>query len=216
MKCAAGMWFPDLDAHMTLEYTNGRTQQDTWDEAVKFVDDFSVAVDAGAFIGLFSLWASAEFDQVHAFEPAEDTRLCLRKNIEDNKLQDKITIWPYALGDKEKTAGMAQDERWVANTGGRYLISGDEVKVTTLDKLKLSHLGLFKIDVEGYELFALKGAEQTLRRTKPVIIVEEKSRLASRQGVDVKEIRAYLATLGAKPVKKVRSDVIYRFGKVRT
>merc|ERR1711874_258866 len=49
----------------------------------------------------------------------------------------------------------------------------ETVEVMALDELALSRLDLIKIDVESMEFEMLKGAEQTLRRHRPIIYVED-------------------------------------------
>lgn len=47
-------------------------------------------------------------------------------------------------------------------------------KIRTLDSFDLPTIDFMKIDCEGYEFPVLKGAAETLRRCKPVIVVEQK------------------------------------------
>src|SRR5262249_27695046 len=48
----------------------------------------------------------------------------------------------------------------------------DKAKMIALDQLNLNNVSLIKIDVEGYEMEVLKGAMETIKRNKPVLIVE--------------------------------------------
>ena len=48
----------------------------------------------------------------------------------------------------------------------------DSIEKITIDSLYLENVSLMKIDVEGHELSVLKGAEQTILKNKPVIILE--------------------------------------------
>ncbi|MHA1664401.1 MAG: FkbM family methyltransferase [Candidatus Njordarchaeales archaeon] len=62
-----------------------------------------------------------------------------------------------------------------------------------LDKLNIGKVNYIKIDVEGAEFEVLKGLEKTLKKHRPVVIVEvledpSKLRNLSQQGYDVKQI----------------------------
>lgn len=51
---------------------------------------------------------------------------------------------------------------------------GEEVKIKTLDSFNIKEkIDLIKIDVEGFEYFALSGGIQTIKKNKPVILIEE-------------------------------------------
>jgi hypothetical protein len=49
-----------------------------------------------------------------------------------------------------------------------------EVEMHTLDSFSFENVDLIKIDTEGFEVFVLRGAEQTIKQWKPVIVVEQK------------------------------------------
>ena len=73
----------------------------------------------------------------------------------------------------------------------KRLIDGEEIKLTTIDSLELERLDFIKLDIEGYELFALKGAEETIKRCKPLIAFEILSH-ASNYGYTEKQMFDYL------------------------
>jgi hypothetical protein len=71
--------------------------------------------------------------------------------------------------------------------GTSSLEYGDGVPVTvarvTLDELELSDVRFVKLDVEGHELPALRGAEQTVRRDRPLLMIELEERIQPVQPV---------------------------------
>lgn len=206
MKIINGLAFPDSDKHMYKEYSEGRCQLDTLDVALKYVTKFDCAVDAGAFIGVWSIEMSKSFSEVFSFEPAQDTFDCLEQNVQNIH---NIYCINSALGDEYGTASLDQDARWDGNTGGRYLVKGNDCLVSKLDDYHLPTLDFFKLDIEGYEYFALKGAEETLLKYKPIICCEQKARLEQRQGVSKNMVGDYLKSLGYELVEKNRKDYIY-------
>lgn len=141
-----------------------------------------VVVDVGANHGLFSLEA-AHFigpgGRLHAFEPAPQTRQILLENLRVNGLNEFVRVFEAALGEAPGQARLRvhhelsglntlapEDIQW-----NRTRLAADEVidvTVTTLDEHarihSLSAIDFLKIDVEGFELFVLRGARELLRR----------------------------------------------------
>ena len=57
---------------------------------------------------------------------------------------------------------------------GRIKDSGNvKVPIKTIDSFQYQNVGFIKYDIEGYELRAIKGSEQTIKKYFPVIIVEQ-------------------------------------------
>ncbi len=123
-------------------------------------------VDVGANVGGYSLRAAAFDMKVYAFEPNPDNLTLLRRNIEINKLP--VEVLPYALGSKAAKARLAP------NGGVSRIVEkeGVEVDMRTLDSFDLPAADLLKIDVEGFELEVIRGAEKTLEKYHPVMMVE--------------------------------------------
>jgi hypothetical protein len=82
----------------------------------------------------------------------------------------------------------------------------------TLDSLGLEEVGLVKIDIQGAEPLALRGAEATLRRCKPIVLIEEKpfgGKGANGSVEHIKESRDILLGYGYREGEKVGADRIY-------
>ncbi len=140
----------------------------------------SVVVEAGANIGLHTLplaRAVGPGGRVIAFEPQRIIFQILCANLALNGIAN-VLIRNEAVGDNH--AG----DQWIhvppvdysspENFGGIELGGdrGERVRVTSIDSLNLSQLDLLKADVEGMELFCLKGATDTIRRLRPILYVE--------------------------------------------
>ena len=81
---------------------------------------------------------------------------------------------------------------------------GDEVELRTIDSFGFSNVSLIKIDIEGYQAHALKGAKKTISASHPAIIVEirekdassdETKRILTELGYSIRQIQGpdYLA-----------------------
>jgi FkbM family methyltransferase len=145
----------------------------------------NVVIDIGAHIGLFSVCASqlvGPSGKVYAFEPAPLTHDLLAETIAINQKKDIIITRKEAIGEKDGTtffnvSDIAGDNSntIIEYTDGVYRNDRDlhkvEIKITSIDnfakEVQLTKLDFIKMDVEGYEFQALKGAKQTLKRYRP-------------------------------------------------
>ncbi len=140
----------------------------------KYIVPATTVVDIGAYIGTHTIKMSqciGEKGSVIAFEPQKRIFSELGKNIKLNKCNN-VRTFRYALGNINfKQVEMNPTNRF--NAGATSIGSGgDLVTMRTLDSMKLSHVSLIKIDVEGHEYSVLKGAEETILRNQPTIVFE--------------------------------------------
>lgn len=136
-----------------------------------------IALDIGANIGTHTIYLSDYFAQVHAFEPQTSIFKLLESNIKLNGCTN-IQAYKFGLGEKNIQENMEKYDPTKPNNQGAIGIdksktsNGEQIQVKILDELGLSNIGFMKIDVEGYELYVLKGAINTLKINKPIIIIE--------------------------------------------
>lgn len=137
-------------------------------------------VDVGANIGLMSIFAAecvGNSGKVLAYEAHPNTAELLLENIQLNSLTI-IEVNQFALGSTEGKTHIY--DNWQVNRGGASLVVKTnesvayDIEVKKLDSVFPSSLipKAIKIDVEGFELEVLKGAEETIRKFHPVLIVE--------------------------------------------
>ena len=77
-----------------------------------------------------------------------------------------------------------------------------------MDSFDLQDVDFIKIDTEGYELFVVRGAEQTIKRCRPTMIVEQKGHGMQYFGFRKEEAVELLETWGMKRVKVMSGDWI--------
>ena len=152
----------------------------------QFIDEDSTVVDVGAHIGVFAIPASKKAKKVLAFEPVIESFQRLTDHIVINKSQN-IVPYNFALGEDQSLAELEYCPKF--NTGAATLnISrgslqipdlGDEhapptypILVKTLDSLDLPALDVLKCDTEGCELLVVKGAIKTIKKFRPVMVME--------------------------------------------
>jgi len=151
-----------------------------------FVTEDSIVVDVGAHIGVFAIPASMKAKKVHAFEPVIGTFQRLTDHIVLNQA-DNIVPYNFALGEDHSLAELEYCPKF--NTGGATLnisrgslqISdlGDEhapptypILVKTLDSLELEACDFIKCDTEGCELLVVRGGLETIKKFRPVMVME--------------------------------------------
>lgn len=135
-------------------------------------------VQAGGCVGIWPLRLSMFFDSVRTFEPEAVNFRCLEANTAD---LDNVIRTFGALGEREKFVSL--DVQNPDNPGTFYVQDGTEIPMTTIDSLALGDCDLIYLDVEGYEVEALRGAAGTIARCRPVIGVEDYPKYGSRYGL---------------------------------
>jgi FkbM family methyltransferase len=135
----------------------------------------AVCVDGGAHIGVVSVLLASlcPGGRVYAFEPVPETAAHLEHNLAANGIAN-VTVERLALYRDDGEIALDFDESY---PGGSHIGEG-KCRVATIrldswvEARGLDRLDLLKLDVEGAEPAVLDGAEETLRRFKPVTVVE--------------------------------------------
>lgn len=169
----------------------------------------SVALDVGANVGTYSIPLArivGARGRVVAFEPNRPTRACLRHNLRLNSIRN-VTVVPCAVGETAGRQGLVVTEK---NAGEVHLAPAgsaegrEGVRVTTLDqevkRLRLPAVDYIKLDIEGYELAALRGATEILRNS-PRLVVQTEIVPAHlrRYGFDLADLVGFFREHGYQP-----------------
>jgi FkbM family methyltransferase len=140
-------------------------------------------LDIGANIGLFTVTMASLIGptgKVYAFEPLDDLAALLARSVAENNFGDRVLLERAAVSDKPGSGHIISALK-TTNAGGAYLNEGQvplgheasEVKLITLDTYPVRRpVHFIKIDVEGAELLAFRGAKELLQKDRPVILSE--------------------------------------------
>ncbi len=128
-----------------------------------------VVVQAGGNAGVYPAYLAQHFEYVHTFEPDPDNYACLVQNI--GKVPGNIRAYNAALGEANGTCGLRMNQ--LGNAGSMAVQGEGDIPVRTIDGLDLPACDLIWLDVEGYEVNVLKGAEKTIERFWPAVIIEQ-------------------------------------------
>jgi len=180
---------------------------------IRAVDsDGAVLIDVGANIGVFCFLAADVLrrrgGQALAIEPLAQNLEFLTDSIGANGLDDVIVPLAVAVGDHDGVLSLAPLESGTIANARPVSWSGSEVSGTsanvsvpmkTLDSIvserRLSGVSFLKIDIEGAELFALRGAETLLKTQRPLVYAEFHREYTRSNGTTESDIAAFADSL---------------------
>jgi len=158
-------------------------------------------IDVGANVGYYSVLALeivGPSGQVHAFEIDPRPLRCLRRTVTTAGLRN-LTVHEVAVGGRDGTARLSarpDSGHSSVSADGR----GEAVPMTTLDSWRAKSGGrniqAVKTDIEGGELWALRGAEKLLREERPVLVCEVFEELETRSGYGREDLFRLLRQAG--------------------
>lgn len=142
----------------------------------KFLTKDSVVLDIGAFVGTHTACFACLAKQVYAFEPVSKPYKCLVKMLNENNL-DNVEAFNFAISDKfeekEMLTNYDGDSRFAEHCSSNTKFKFNEtINCYTIDSMDLERVDLMKIDTEKNEWKVLIGAQETIKRCRPIIFLE--------------------------------------------
>jgi FkbM family methyltransferase len=214
MKQVRGIWLPEHETDIVRFLEKGLTfaglgtyQLRKLLAAFPYVKDFKHAVDVGAHVGTWSCVLARCFTRITAFEPIDALADCFERNLDHYDLHCEVKLHRVALSNKNGKLRMDQGSKatmlsHVDNKDGKL-----RVECRTLDSFELDPFQFLKIDVEGFEKMVLLGGEETIRKHKPLVIIEQKQGQAERYGLKQYSARGVLKGWGAAEKWELDGDV---------
>jgi FkbM family methyltransferase len=207
-----GWWFPDVESHFPkmLDKSIAKRgpaeyQYQVRNRSLGYVKQKRVALDIGANVGLWSRDLVKHFITVHAFEPVAMFRECLERNVFNAKLK----MHSVALGNEPGHVNMIITE---GNTGHTHVdpnsMGHGNIEIVTLDSLEFDIVDYIKVDCEGFEYRVLQGAEQTIRRCQPIVVIEQKPHDAYSKDYGQYAAKELLESWGMRELDHVKDDWI--------
>ena len=148
--------------------------------AKKFGSPEKVFIDCGAHMGAYSILLADSFETVYAFEAQRRTywQLCgnIFLNEKKNIVPMRVAVTDTANSFHTATLSIVSEDgggSTILPPHGKEVIETEEVDTTHIDLYAYRNVGLIKLDIEGNELKALQGAEQTIKLSDyPPLIFE--------------------------------------------
>jgi FkbM family methyltransferase len=199
-----GIYLPDGERHLQEwmdkegEIVDGRGsyQIKKLRKALVYCDSFRNAVDIGAHVGFWTMQMAKQFERVYSFEPVARHRECFHHNCLG---LDNVELNACALGEK---LGMIQISSNPTSSGDSRVDGEGTIPMKTLDSFNLQNVDFVKIDTEGYELYAIRGGEETIKRCRPIMVVEQKGHGMKYFGFRKEQAVELLISWGMRPMRE--------------
>ena len=158
----------------------------------QYVPEGGTVIDVGASIGdhtiTYAQWVGKD-GLVAAFEPHAQAYECLLHNT---KHLPQVLQVQCGLSDTDGEVGIVMQD----NSGASYITESEGgISVAPLDSYEFD-AHFIKIDVEGYEVRVLRGAEETINRCRPVMLIEVNSTALERAGSSQQELIELILSYG--------------------
>ena len=167
-------------------------------------------VDAGANIGFYSLLASSRLStrgKVFSFEPIPSNIEKLKLNIQRSH-KPKIKVIEKGLWNKKEVIKFSLAQEFIGNEGSYSASRTKGAKHSFncpvepldafIDSEEIPKVDLIKMDIEGAELFALKGAKNLIQNQLPSILIEINQDACKKFNYNTEKIDKFLLPLGYK------------------
>jgi len=193
-------------------------------------------LNVGSHIGSVCLPISLYIDKVTAIEAYPDTYNHLCDNIRLNNIQN-VSTFNIAVGNSEeyiyfmsteKICPIENKNRIINNTGGMHVFTENDIKnnvrsanltdkkiknkINKLDNLDIDNFDIMLVDIEGFEYDFLLGAENKIKKNKPIIIIEiwnDIKRKEENMTQTQEEVIHYIKSLNYILIKYIGDDFIF-------
>lgn len=163
-------------------------------------------IHAGGNVGKYALRFAKGFKQVYTFEPDNVNFACMALNCAET---ENIFMFKAALGAKNGTTTLMNK---TPESCGNFQTTGGtgNIPMLTIDNLCLTDVDMIHLDSEGYELFTLQGAVNTIMRSRPLIAIEVTG-AHEDYGVSIEDIQAFTHGLGYTKSMKYGNEVLFHY-----
>lgn len=193
-------------------------------------------LNIGSHIGSVCLPISLCIKKVTAIEAYPDIYIHLCENIYINNLTN-VNAMNIAVGNSEedvyfisteKICPIENKNRVLNNTGGMHFFTENDIKnnirsanlsdkkiknkINKLDNLQIDDFDIMLVDIEGLEYEFLLGAEQSIKKNKPIIIIEiwnNNKRKLENITQTQEEVINYIKSLKYTLIKTIDDDFIF-------
>ena len=179
-----------VDDIVVMEMIAGRIfDSEIVSAAKRYVRPGSIVLVVGANFGQMSLLFSKMVGvsgEVIAFEASDFIFHLLEQNIKANRAENVRAVFGAVWNVARQSVIYPEPDLSVLGSYGSFGIdpdaaTGRKLMTVTVDELKIDKpISFMKVDIQGSDLFAMKGAEQTIRRHKMPIIFEFEEQLTGK------------------------------------
>lgn len=171
-----GLWFPASTDAGFVFFTVAQYKVAAYPGVT--IKPGDIVLDLGGFVGDWAKWAiEAGASKVVIAEPAPQQLECIRRNLASEIRDGRVLVYPKGVWDRDERLWLQRNQSNPAASfvgqgeGG----AGEYVDLTTIDRmvaeLNLQKIDVVKMDIEGAESRAIRGARETLSRFRPQLAV---------------------------------------------
>ena len=166
-----------------------------------FIEKEDLFLDIGANVGHYSLLMSGLKNcKSIAVEPVPKHHTQLMKLVHLNHLEPLIDARNIGVSDKEGELYFSTDRSTMDSVVSEKYKNSIRVSVATIDSIVSNFTPIaIKIDVEGYEKYALEGATKTLQNANLKVVVLELNQSGLKYGFNDEVIYKTILEYGFKP-----------------
>jgi len=192
-------------------YEDGKNawEKRNWIYAQKIVQNPDIVLDIGANIGQEMLYYTGWANRIISFEPNPVTFNVLKQNVDQNNIKN-VRLENLGVGSVPSKAFI----NLVKNNEGRSFVTksptkiSHEITIVAVDDVNIGEgkVDFVKMDVEGFEIEALKGMKKLIDTHSPAFQIEAQDETLERHGMTSVDIwdffneRGYTATINTGKV----------------
>lgn len=212
ITCYHGVYWPTLDTGNKI-ITETHADQNTTAYNLMFitgdipgiiselVKDKNVIIQAGGNAGYYPKLYAQYFKHVYTFEPDPLNFYCLNLNCN----VPNVYKFQACLGDSNDCVNVNNATESLGH-GGSHVNGEGHIPTIKIDQLNLHECNVIHLDVEGYEEHALRGAKETIKRCKPVIVIEDYAPWLARYNSNLQIVEGFLKELNYGFHHKIKNN----------
>lgn len=193
------------EAHFIQVFYNGVYEERLTEISRLLIDDGDIAVDVGASFGWYSTLFAAQspLGKVIAYEPHKNMCSILKMNVDVNCMGSIVDVRNKAVG--ERSGGVSFQSGASGESALGHVVLDGNVRCDTVESITLdadlsgylNNVSYIKIDIEGSELNALKGAMKLLKsKNQPILQIEVNDAALELQGTSRSDLLLFLTDCG--------------------
>lgn len=173
----------------------GGTSDSNWRFINRWIRQGDIMFDVGANIGTISIPAALGGAIVHSFELLVSNVQHLLRSAERNSLRD-VSVVLGAVSDQHAPVGVGGTSAWGTVVENAPLLIAAVVLDDYARAREIQNINLMKIDVEGSEMAALRGASDVIDKYSPDIVIEGNVVTSGNAGYSYRDILDFLIDRG--------------------
>jgi len=212
-------YWPDIDRFSFPHQM--KTFKPVVTEVNSFVKSKRTVLQAGGNCGVYTREYAKYYENVYTFEPDMTNMNCLVLNTDKC---NNIIKFQACLGESQGMTAI-QNPLEIMDIGSIHvktpnkldndMLTADtraNIPILKIDDIKFTELDLIHLDIEGYEFYALKGGIETIKKFKPVIVLEVcEDGHSEKYGYTRNDLELFLQSLDYTFIKKLdaNNDNVY-------